>query len=177
MQEPAKIRAAIQTTHPPAASDPPSPFSHSLSLKCRLTHLQRLNPGPAETKSWLGFFCRSPTPWLAFSSKHSHCGKILHQKPYLRLGSSPCLTDCASPRQLYLCKHTPFTSNTPSPAPDTNTVLLGLLQMPLCPPRVNNYRVLRYPATSTGKQTTHKGTGRACETLFRVSFGEGGKER
>lgn len=119
MQEPAKIRAAIQTTQPPAASDPPSPFSHSLSLKCRLTHLQRLNPGPAETKSWLGFFCRPPTPWLAFSSKLSHYGKILHQKPYLRLGSSPCLTDCTSPRQLYLCKHTPFTSNTPFPRPPT----------------------------------------------------------
>lgn len=115
MQEPAKIRAAIQTTQPPAASDRPVLSAIVLSLKCRFTHLQRLNPGPAETKSSLGFFCRPLTPWLAFSSKHSHYGKILHQKPYLRLGSSPCLTDCASPRQLYLCKHTPFTSNTPFP--------------------------------------------------------------
>lgn len=91
-------------THPVLSAAVPS-------LKPRFTHLQRLNPGPAETKSWLGFFCRPLTSWLAFSSKHSHHGKELPQKPCLCLGSFPCLTDCTF-LQLYLCKHTPFISNT-----------------------------------------------------------------
>lgn len=50
-----------------------------LSLKPRFTHLQWLNLGPAETRPWLGSFCRPLTPWLAISSKHSYHGKELPQ--------------------------------------------------------------------------------------------------